>query len=86
MPMGNQPPPQDAMDHYNKAHKESVLIPRFLSVKGYHELFTQALQDSVLRKRQDNTDEEIRKLKEEIAALKVRDQELKDNIDLVDKQ
>ena len=43
------------------------------------------MHNSLLRKRQDNTDEEIRKLKEEIAQLKVKDQELKDNIDLVDK-
>ena len=73
------------MENYNKAHKEAVLIPRLLSVQGYQKLFDQALHNSLLRKRQDNTDEEIRKLKEEIAQLKVKDQELKDNIDLVDK-
>ena len=59
-------------------------MPRLLSVAGYQDLFEQALTHSWLRKRQDNTDEEIRKLKEEIAALKQRDSELQDNIDAND--
>ncbi len=73
------------MDHYKKARQEAVLSPRLLSVVGFQNLFEQALTHSWLRRRQDETDEEIKKLKEEIAGLKVRDQELKDNIDANDK-
>ena len=59
--------------------------PRLLSVFSYQSLFDHALQNSVLRRRQDGTDEEIKKLKEEIAQLKVRDQELQTSIDTVDR-
>ena len=44
---------------------------------GYQKLFDEALQNSSLRRRQDQTDEEIRLLKEEIQNLKIRDNELK---------
>ena len=37
----------------------------------------------MLRHRQDNTDEEIKLLKQEIANLKVRDKELLEHIDAV---
>ena len=60
-------------------------MPRLISVAGYQRLFDEALQDSQLRKRQDHTDEEIRLLKEEIERLKQRDNQLKENIDLVEK-
>ena len=33
--MGDQPPPKSAMENYNKARKEAVLVPRLLSVAGY---------------------------------------------------
>ena len=73
MQMGDQPPPKSAMDHYKKARQEAVLSPRLLSIVGFQNLFEQALTNSWLRRRQDETDEEIKKLKEEIAGLKVRD-------------
>ena len=56
-----------------KQRKEAVLQPRLMSVGGYQGLFDEALQSSILRKRQDNTDEEIRLLKEEIERLKATD-------------
>ena len=61
------------------------MVPRLITVAGYQRLFDEALQNSQLRKRQDQTDEEIRLLKEEIVQLKKRDEELKQNIDLNDK-
>ena len=69
------------MEHYHKARKEAVLVPRLMSVQGYQNLFDHALQESVLRHRQDNTDEEIKKLKEEIEALKAGDNQLQENIE-----
>ena len=74
--LGDQPPPASALEAYRKARKEAVLEPRLMSVSGYQDLFELALANSSLRKRQDNTDEEIKHLKQEIAALKVRDTEL----------
>lgn len=69
------------MQTYNNARKEAVLQPRLMSVQSYQVLFEQALTHSWLRKRQDDTDEEIKKLKEEIAQLKVRDDQLQTNIE-----
>jgi len=59
----------------------AVLTPRLITVSGYQDLFDLALDNSILKRRQDQTDIEINTLKEEIERLKVRDQELKSNID-----
>ena len=61
--------------------KEAVMQPRVISVTGFQNVFDLALLNSCLRRRQDDTDVEIQKLKEEIALLKERDQELQNNID-----
>lgn len=69
------------MENYRQARKEAALVPRLLSVVSYQNLFDLALHNSVLRHRQDTTDEEILKLKQEIALLKEKDEELQSNID-----
>ena len=55
--MGDQPPPASAMDHYKKQRAQAAETPRLMSVQGYQNLFDLALENSVLRKRQDETDE-----------------------------
>jgi hypothetical protein len=52
---------------------KSVVVPRLLSLEDYCKLFEEVASRSLLRKRADNTDVEIEKLKKEIAALKVSD-------------
>ena len=47
--LGDKPPPKSAIDNYKKARIEAVLQPRLISVRGYQDLFDQALQASVLR-------------------------------------
>ena len=54
----------------------SVETPRLLSLIDYCKLFEEVASRSVLRKRADNTDSEIEKLKQEVAALKARDNKL----------
>ena len=61
------------METYLTQRKAAVLQPRLISVSGYQGLFDEALQTSIIRKRADNTDEEIRLLKEEIVRLKATD-------------
>ena len=83
---GEQPPMQALVDAFNTAKSEAAMQPRLISVGGFQSVFELALENSKLRYRQDHTDEEIRLLKEEIAALKVRDQELDTKIDKLDEK
>ena len=45
-------------------------------------MFDLALENSILRKRQDETDEQIKKLWIEVANLKIRDNDLQQNIEV----
>ena len=70
-----------AMKTFHVQCQDAVLQPRLISLKGFQNIFDLALHNSELRQRQDDTDEEIAKLKQEIGMLKVRDMELKNHID-----
>ena len=79
--MGDQPPPASAVENYKKLRVQAVETPRLMSVQGYQDLFDMALENSTLRKRQDETEKQIQNLWVEIANLKMKDKDLKENID-----
>ena len=74
------------MERYEKTRAESILEPRLLSIGGFMNLFNLAIMDCSLRKRQDSTDQEIAKIKEELARLKQVDSDQQAQIEKVDKE
>ena len=49
--MGDQAPPESAVENYEKMRKEAVMQPRVISVTGFQNVFDLALLNSCLRRR-----------------------------------
>jgi hypothetical protein len=76
---------QKAKKKNHKKHAKTINQPRLISVKMFVDMFEAVSKNSSLSKRCDGHDEQDRILHKEIAALNKRCNELKVNIDNVEK-